>query len=173
MFFLQMAGFPGSGKSTLAKQIGVLTNAIVIDHDVVKSALLETASEHTDSLETGKMAYNVEWALIDTYLSQGRSVILDSPCFYKEGLERGLEVAEKNLAKYKYIECYLDDFKEVNRRLQVRTRLNSQISRVDSEEYFRRALLNSKKPGNHKVLVINTSEPVQSYIDKAISYLQE
>jgi predicted kinase len=34
-----MSGFPGSGKSTLAKQIAKRTNAVIIDHDVVKSAL--------------------------------------------------------------------------------------------------------------------------------------
>lgn len=35
-----MSGFPGSGKSTLARQIAKLTGAVIIDHDIVKSALL-------------------------------------------------------------------------------------------------------------------------------------
>lgn len=42
MFFLQMSGFPGSGKSTLAREIAKRTGAVVIDHDIVKSALLNS-----------------------------------------------------------------------------------------------------------------------------------
>ncbi len=42
MFFLQMSGYPGSGKSTLAKEISKNTGAVVVDHDVVKSALMNS-----------------------------------------------------------------------------------------------------------------------------------
>lgn len=42
VFFLQMSGFPGSGKSTLSKYIAKLTGAVIVDHDVVKSALLKS-----------------------------------------------------------------------------------------------------------------------------------
>ena len=42
MFFLQMSGFTGSGKSTLARQISKITGAVIIDHDIVKSALLKS-----------------------------------------------------------------------------------------------------------------------------------
>ncbi len=42
MFFVQMSGHPGSGKSTLARQIGKRTGAVIIDHDIVKSALLNS-----------------------------------------------------------------------------------------------------------------------------------
>ncbi|MBM6619497.1 AAA family ATPase [Bacillus suaedaesalsae] len=173
MFFLQMAGFPGTGKSTLAKQIGLLTNAIVLDHDVVKTAILEDRDEHMDSNKAGKMAYKVEWALTDYHLSQGKSVVLDSPCFYTEGLVRGMQLAKKYSVKYKYIECYLDDFHEVNRRLQNRDRLLSQIEKVESKDYFQKALVNSKKPENGMFLVIDTSSPLISYIQKAITYLKE
>ena len=40
MFFVQMSGFPGSGKSTLARKIAKRTGGVIIDHDIVKSALL-------------------------------------------------------------------------------------------------------------------------------------
>ena len=36
-----MSGLPGSGKSTLARQITKRTKAVLIDHDITKSALLE------------------------------------------------------------------------------------------------------------------------------------
>jgi predicted kinase len=39
--FIQMSGAPGSGKTTIAHAIARRINAVVIDHDVTKSALLE------------------------------------------------------------------------------------------------------------------------------------
>ncbi|MGE6260666.1 AAA family ATPase [Heyndrickxia sporothermodurans] len=93
---LQMAGFPGSGKSTLARIIGTKTGAIVIDHDIVKSALMEALKENEMNLNTaGKISYHIEWSLIDFHLSQGNSVIFDSPCFYSEMVEKGLSLANR------------------------------------------------------------------------------
>ena len=43
-FLLQMAGDSGTGKSTLALSIGRATGAVVLDKDVVQTALLEDGS---------------------------------------------------------------------------------------------------------------------------------
>jgi len=40
-----MSGFPGSGKSTLSREIAKRTGSIIIDHDIVKSALLNSIDE--------------------------------------------------------------------------------------------------------------------------------
>ena len=37
-----MSGFPGSGKSTLSKYSAKLTGAVIVGHDLVKSALLKS-----------------------------------------------------------------------------------------------------------------------------------
>ncbi len=84
MFFLQMSGFPGSGKSTLARRIAESTGAIIIDHDIVQSAMLEAWDSNVDTKATGIISYHIEWSLIDFHLSQGESVIHDSPCFYTD-----------------------------------------------------------------------------------------
>ena len=89
MFFLQMSGYPGSGKSTLARVISQQTGAVVIDHDIVKTALLESLDSEMDAKVAGKIAYHIDWSLVDFHLSQGQSVILDSPCLYAEMLEKG------------------------------------------------------------------------------------
>ena len=89
MFFLQMSGFPCSGKSTLAKQIAKLTGAVIVDHDVVKTALLRSINDKSIDLKVaGKVSYEIDWSLIDFYLSQGLNTILDSPCFYAEMVEK-------------------------------------------------------------------------------------
>jgi predicted kinase len=53
MFFLQMSGFPGSGKSTLSRLIAKSTRAIIVDHDIVKTALLESVESDFDPKRVG------------------------------------------------------------------------------------------------------------------------
>lgn len=121
MFFLQMSGFPGSGKSTLAKQISILTNAVIVDHDVSKTALLEALDDQNLSMHLlGKTSYHLDWALIEFYLSQGHSVIFDAPCFYEEMIEMGEQLCLKYNIKYKYVECYVDNYELIQERLLTR-----------------------------------------------------
>lgn len=174
MFFLQMSGFPGSGKSTLARRIGNMTGAIVIDHDIVKSALLESMEANgVEAKIVGSISYDIEWALIDFHLSQGQSVILDSPCFYEEMLEKGRNLTEKHQAAYRYVECYLNDYDETNRRLKTRQRMISQIQEVASKEIFHRSIHNSKRPSNGTFLKVETSKPVDDYINMVMTYIQD
>ncbi|MDF2963764.1 MAG: zeta toxin family protein, partial [Paenibacillus sp.] len=132
VFFLQMAGYPGSGKSTLARLIGKHTGAVIIDHDIVKTSLLESLERNIDLKLAGNISYSIEWSLIDFHLSQGHKVIHDSPCFYSEMVDKGLGLSEKHHAKYKYVECYLNDVAEINNRLKQRDRMISQIQQVAS-----------------------------------------
>jgi predicted kinase len=171
MFFLQMAGFPGAGKSTLAKEIGKRTGAVVIDHDVIKSALLQSIEK--DSLDpklAGKISYDIDWSLIKYQLSQGNCVVFDSPCFYEEIVEKGTELARKFNASYKYVECSLTDFHQVIERLKNRYRMISQFNET-TEEIFNYGLLNSKKPVNGRCLDVDTIQPLEIYIEEVIHYL--
>ena len=173
MFFVQMSGFPGSGKSTLSRQIAERTGAIMIDHDIVKTALLQSIEEiQIDSKLTGKISYNIDWSLIEFHLSQGQNVVFDSPCLYQEMVDKGIALSKKYDAKYKYVECYLDDFQEINFRLKSRERMMSQISEA-SEENFKYTLVNSKRPANYEFIVVNTSEPIDSYINEVLHYIKK
>lgn len=174
MFFIQMSGFPGSGKSTLSRQIAKKTGAIIIDHDIVKSALLQSIENISlDAKSAGKISYNIDWSLIEFHLSQGQSVIFDSPCLYQEMIDRGIELSEKYNVKYKYIECYLNDFNEINHRLKNRESMLSQIRRVSSEEIFKYTIANSKKPTNCKYIVVDTSKPLTRYLNDVLNYINE
>ena len=172
MFFLQMSGFPGSGKSTLAKRIAKMTGAIIVDHDIFKSALLNSLGPtNIDSQIAGQLSYTIEWALIDSYLSQGHKVILDSPCLYSEMIDRGTKLTEKHRIQYKYVECTLNDFIAINNRLKNRERMISQIDHIASEESFLHWVDSSKKPAKSTYLTIDTSQPIDSYIDQVFLYL--
>jgi predicted kinase len=173
MFFLQMSGVPGSGKSTLARAISKITGAIVIDHDIVKSALLDSWEAEIDSNVAGKISYHIEWSLIEFYLSQGQSVILDSPCLYTEMVEKGTALSKKYHAKYKYVECILHDIREIDKRLKSRQRLISQNHQVTSEKAFRQSFERSKRPSDVRCLIVDSSRPLDSYLDEVISYINE
>ncbi|PFZ15578.1 ATP-binding protein [Bacillus pseudomycoides] len=174
MFFLQMSGFPGSGKLTLSRRIAKSTGAIVIDHDIVKTALLESLeTRQIETTDAGGISYEIEWALIDFHLSQGHSVILDSPCLYTEMLEKGMKLSKKYNVKYKYVECYLNNIEEINNRLKKRKRMISQIEKVESEETFKKWLDGSKRPSDFTYLIVDSGKPLEDYIDKVMVYMNE
>lgn len=174
MFFVQMSGFPGSGKSTLACEIARRTGAIIIDHDIVKTALLESTEEvKIDAKLSGKISYNIDWSLIEYFLSQRQKVIFDSPCLYDEMIIKGTNLAKKYHIKYKYVECYLNDFNEINLRLKNRESKISQIKEAKSIEGFRYTIENSKKPDHHGCLVVDTSKPLDNYIEMVMNYIME
>ena len=77
-----MSGFPGAGKPDICKYIAKLTGAVIVDHDVLKSALLQSLEmKGIESTIVGGVSYDVEWVLIDSYLEQGHSVILIVPVY--------------------------------------------------------------------------------------------
>ncbi len=169
-----MSGFPGLGKSTLARQITKITGAVIIDHDIVKSALLKSLdTEHIDSNAAGKIAYDIDWSLIDFYLSHGQSTILDSPCFFTEMVEKGIRMTEKYQATYKYVECYLNKINEIERRIKNRTPLISQIQQVPSEKAFMEWVNNSKKPSDLFCLRVDSGKPIEKYIDQVMLYINK
>ncbi|OJD44460.1 ATP-binding protein [Bacillus sp. 4048] len=172
MFFLQMSGFPGSGKSTVSKHIAKLTGAVIVNHDVLKSALLQSLEmKGIESTIVGGVSYDVEWALLNSYLGQGHSVIWDSPCLYEDMVEKGIKLSNKHGVKYKYIECYLNDMEEINNRLQTRKRMVSQIEKVESEVAFKKWLDGSKRPLNSEYLIVDSSKPLEQYAEKMMDYM--
>ena len=122
-----MSGVPGSGKTTTATAIAEATGAVILDHDVSKSALLE-ASVPVDI--AGRASYKVLQGMAGHILSQKRSVIFDSPCLYTEQLNFGLALADQYNVHYLYIECQTTNLDEVDRRLRARKRHPSQLAGV-------------------------------------------
>ena len=119
-----MAGAPGSGKSTLARAIAHAREAVVIDSDVVKSALLESGVAWA---QAGAGGYAVLFALADDLLAQGTSVIIDSPSHYPNIPARGIAIAQRHGVPYRFIECTCADEIELERRLLARAPRRSQM----------------------------------------------
>lgn len=178
--FIQMSGAPGSGKSTISQAIAHLINAVIIDHDVTKSALLNA---DVDVLVAGRASYAVLTALSETFLSQGHSVILDSPCFYQELLENGQRMAKEAGVIYGYIECVVNDLNKLDARLRARPSHRSQVTAVyqtitdgagkawSGETLFHEWIANMKRPRDN-FLTLDTTRPLDICIKEVMAYLQ-
>ena len=179
-FLLQMAGISGTGKSTLARLIGQRTGAVVIDLDVVKSAALDAGAPWDLA---GRIAYGASWALADSLLEQGGSVVLDSPCRFQQIVDEGSAIARRRAAVFAYIECVVADETELRRRVRHRARLRSQMHDLGVPppdaprdayraqiEAFGPAVLETKVPTS-PWLRIDTSGPPDRCLARALEYL--
>lgn len=87
-------------------------------------------------------------------------------------IERGSSLSKKYNAKYKYVECYLNDYQEISKRLQNRERMISQISGT-SEEEFRKNINESKRPNDIQCLLVDSSQPIEMYLNNVLNYIDE
>ncbi|TCC52494.1 ATP-binding protein [Kribbella capetownensis] len=179
-FLLQMSGVPGSGKSTIARHVGSRYGAIVVDLDVIRSAVLDGGVPAEDS---GRAAYPVMYALTRSLLDQGFSVVIDSPCQYDEIIATGREIAHERGVAYKYVECRTDDLTAIDNRLGARVPMRSQrrgvsVLPVDlggadatGEQAFRGWLHATKRPVEG-YLQVEATESMDLILKEVGAYLE-
>ena len=165
-----MSGAPGSGKSTMSRLLGNSLGAVVIDHDVLRSPLLEF---NVPFDQAAKHAYQLQWALAQDLLKQGHGVIIDSPCNFPEVLERGSSLASQYGYTYWYVECSIQDIDLLDRRLRTRNSTASQRTGIawppagarsthtnqDAGPLFEKWMKHPCRPKNNAVIVDATSSP--------------
>ncbi len=120
-----MSGIPGTGKSTLATALGQRLGLVVLDTDVVKSALLRSG---VPLEQAGSATYSVALDLAAHHLAHGHSVVLDSPCRYRELLDDGQRIALDVGVPYRLVELWVQDVASVLPRLDARTPRASQVA---------------------------------------------
>ncbi len=178
-YFVQMSGLPGSGKSTIARELAPHIGAIVLDHDDTKTTILESGVSPS---QAGAASYEVIKKISMQLISEGFSVIIDSPCLYKELLEHGQNAARLSGAEFRFIECVVPELAELGKRLRSRPTKRSQMRSLDemfshagAQPRLGRELLKEwsekmVRPSS-RVLQLDTSEPMEECMLKAVAYV--
>jgi predicted kinase len=164
LFVIQMHGEPGSGKSTLAKALGPRAGAIVLDKDLVKSALLRAGVQEVTA---GPASYEAFHAVAASLLAQGYSLILDNPIYWKIAQERSLQRALEGGAAYVFIECVCPDATELARRLASRDAMPSQPRERLKLEAYPGAIEAMHQPR----LTLDTRRPIDELVAESLRYI--
>jgi predicted kinase len=163
---VQMHGEPGSGKSSVAQRLGPRIGAIVLDKDIVKSALLRTGvSEEL----AGPASYEAYHGVASSLLRQGYSVVLDNPIYWAVAQQRSLDRASEAGARYILIVCACPDRAELVRRLQHRDAMPSQPRAPLTLTEFPGAVDTAYEPR----LTLDTTRPIDDLVDEAVAYVEQ
>src|SRR5437762_5981931 len=89
---VSMAGLPGVGKTTLAARLGAMLHWLVLDRDIIKTAMVDTGM---DEEQAGWIAYDMFFTLAQNIIMhQHHSLILDTSALYPFILERATAIAQ-------------------------------------------------------------------------------
>ena len=168
---VQMSGAPGSGKSTTAHLLVKSLNGVVVNHDLIRSFFLDSDISPSQS---AKLTYRFQWVLAEDMIKQGRSVIMDSTCNFKETLDDGMSLAQRYGYVYKYVECRINDIDLLDQRLRSREPMRSQRTGVelppsdvteddqDQHAIFKNWIENPCRPVGDLIVVDSTQSPEDS-----------
>jgi predicted kinase len=157
---------PGSGKSTMAMMLQQVIGRFVIDHDIIRSSLLEGVPFD----QAAKSAYRLQWKLAEQAVKHGLNIIIDSTCNFPEVIDQASELAERYGFSYWYIECKVEDINLLDERLRTRVPMESQRTGVncppaaaidsrqgeDSRTLFKKWIENPCRPEHNAIIVDST-----------------
>ena len=160
-----MAGLPGTGKSTLACALAKTLRWVVIDKDLIHSAMIANGM---GKLESTSAAYEASLALAKDLIDrQHQSVILDTAGRQPFLLERSKEIVSRCGARLGIIRCVAP--KEVRMmRLSVRSRQLSQWS-ADFASDDEQETWYTHLPGES--LIVQGDQPFELCLNAAVEYL--
>jgi predicted kinase len=186
---IQMSGAPGSGKSTMAKLLAQSIGGVVINHDLIKSCLLENEVSFDQS---SKLTYLLDRTIAEDLIKQGLNIIIDSTCNFIEVLEYGIALAQQYDCDYKYVECSVNTINNIDlldQRLHNRVPLRSQRKGVNyppadnigashSKDFgalFKEWIENPCRPARGAIVVDSTRSPEEclAYVLKQIVTLTD
>ncbi|KAK6860646.1 hypothetical protein PG995_004282 [Apiospora arundinis] len=179
---IQMSGAPGAGKSTMAKLIQRSTGGLVIDHDIIRSSLLEDFG-NVPFDQVARSAYRLQWAMAEQAAKQGLNVIIDSVCNYQEALDQGSALAERHGYAYWYVECRVEDIALLDERLRTRNPMRSQRTGVNcppvgasssgrNEEVLKMRMANPCRPEKNVVIIDTEAGSLDESLDEVLKQIQ-
>jgi predicted kinase len=122
------SGLPGSGKSTLAQGVARALSLAIFSVDPIEAAMWRGGLSKN---QTGIAAYEVAIALADEHLRLGYSVIADAVNPVEAPRAAWRNLAAKNRAELKVIECVCTDETVHRRRIEARIRNIDGMAEID------------------------------------------
>jgi predicted kinase len=166
-----MVGLPGTGKSSLARFVGKKLKGVVLDKDVIKSALLERGEE--DWNRSGSLAYTILRDLVQEILGQGFDVVVDSPGHYLRFQQEMAMLAVNACTRFKVIECICED--EAKRRKKFERRKKGDAmpaQKTDFDQVFDEVEREDFRPQGLPALQVDTClEKKKDLQKKVVTYL--
>ena len=163
MILIQMHGEPGSGKTTLASALAPRVPAIHLDKDVVMTAIMKTRIPREVA---GPASYEAIWDISRSILSQGHSVIVDSPVYWPIIEQNGRGLARELGIAYFMIETRCADPVEIDRRLRDREGLVTN----PRQRHDWLATPGTRDPSRDR-LTLDSDRPVEEMVERALAYL--
>lgn len=158
---IQMHGLPGTGKSTLARALGQALPAVVIDKDVIASALIRHGMSFEDA---GAPAYQVMYAQAERFLADGHSVVFDSPCFWPLIEQHTRRIAANAGAAWLMVETRC--------RAELRDARLAERPRLESNPLT----LPGRRPGMYDPdcgqLVVDSARPIEQLVAEALGHVR-
>ncbi|KAK7961643.1 P-loop containing nucleoside triphosphate hydrolase protein [Apiospora aurea] len=179
---IQMSGAPGAGKSTMAMLLQRSISGLVIDHDIIRSTLLEDYGNIPFD-QVASSAYRLQWAMADQAAKQWLNVIIDSVCNYQMVLDQGSALAERHGYEYWYVECRVKDVALLDERLRARNPMRSQRTGINcppagadtsgrGEDVLKKRMEGPCRPENNVIIVDTSTGSLDASLDGVLKRIQ-
>jgi predicted kinase len=164
---VMFSGLPGSGKSAIADQLGRRLAAPVLSVDPIEAAICRCGI--TQSFESGVAAYEVAAVLAENQLRLGLPVIADAVNSLEVARDMWRQAAKNTGAPVSVIEVVCSDPDVHRSRLTNRIRKIEEFAEPTWDEV--RARLNEWEEWKEDHLVLDTIEPLDNNVNRALAYI--
>lgn len=94
MLLLLLKGYPGCGKSTVGNSLAKHLKIPIIDKDDAKDSLMLLKEKINDEIILNDLSYEIMFSSASRQLSNGLSVLVDSPLSKERHFNRALDLAK-------------------------------------------------------------------------------
>lgn len=163
-FVIMLSGLPGTGKSYLARRLSDRLRAPVIETDFVRKTLFPQPSYSADE---SAIVHWVSRLLMRKLLARGVPVILDATNLIERQREMVYHVAEQAGARLVIVQTVAPE-EVVRARLERRLTQRDPGDISDATWSVYRRMAERQEPIRRPHLTVNTSEDLESAIDKIV-----
>jgi adenylylsulfate kinase len=163
-----MAGLPGAGKTTLARELARRTQGAVLSKDEIRAALFAPEDiEYSVGQDDFVMEVMLDTARFLLRKNATRKIFLDGRPFSRRyQIDRVLDFARQTDQPWKIIECTCSD-ESARQRLDLAPDLSHPAQNRDFALY--QEVKGRFEPITHPKTVLNTDEPLEACVGKALA----